>query len=124
VIASLLCCFRGDGHYIGVVGTALRHSVRWMLSCLAWSFAWHAFLERLVRLGKPAPLSRLMRCGPGVRRPLLSRLTIAGHCASLPRSRSNVVRMPIVNACQIRDGPLHHRRQRDTLLHNTNREAA
>jgi transposase len=124
VIASLLCCFHGDCHHRGVAGTALRHSVRWMLSFLAWSFAWHAFLERLVRLGKQAPLSRLMRCGPGVRRPLLSMLTTAGHCASLPRSRGNVVRMPIVNACQIRDGPLHHRRQRDTLLHNTNREAA
>src|SRR5262249_60674529 len=44
VIASLLCCFHGDRHNIRVAGTALHHSVRWMLSFLAWSSAWHAFL--------------------------------------------------------------------------------
>jgi hypothetical protein len=124
MIASLLCCFHGDRHHRGGAGTARRHSVRGMLSFFAWSFAWHAFLERVVRWGKQAPLSRLMRCGPGVRRPLLAGLTTAEHCASLPRSRGTVVRMPTVNACQIRNGPLRYRRQCDALLHNPNREAA
>ena len=124
VIASLLCCFHGDRHSLGGAGTALHYSVRWMLSFLAWSFAWHAPLERLVQLGKQATLSRLMRCGPEDRRPLLAVLTTAEHCASLPRSKGNVVRMPTAHAYQIRDGPLRYRRQRDALLQNINREAA
>src|SRR3989442_1237831 len=75
VIVSLLCFLHGARHNVWVGGTTLHYPVRWPPSFLARFCDWHAFLERWVRLGKLAALSRLMLCSTGFRRPPLSALT-------------------------------------------------
>ena len=123
VIACMFFFLHCSRHTVCGARMTLHHHVRWMLS-LSRSFACHTFLERGVRLVKKAALGRLMLCGTGVRRYTLVALTADAHRASLPRERGNVVRIPAVNACQRRAGPMRYRQQYDALLHNTNLKAA
>ena len=124
VIVALLGFLHGARHNVWVGGTTLHYPVRWLPSFFARLGDWHAFLERWVRLGKLAALSRRLLGNTGVRRPLLSALTTDDHWASLPRGMGNLVLRSTVNACQIRDGPWRHRRQPAAPRHYTNRKAA
>ena len=124
VSVALLGFLHGARHTVWVGSTTLHYPVRWLPSFFARLGDWYAFLERWVRLGKLAALSRLLLCSTGVRRPPLSALTTDDHWASLPRGMGNLVLMSTVNACQIRDGPWRHRRQPDAPRHHTNHKAA
>ena len=123
VVSFMLFFLHCSRHTVCGARMTLHHHVWWMLS-LSRSFASQSFLERGVRLVKKAALCRLTLCGTGVRRYTLVAFTTDDHPASPPRERRNVVLMPAVNTCQIRDGPRRYRQQHAALRHNTNLKAA
>jgi transposase len=123
VISFILFFLHCSRHTICGARMTLHHHVGWMLS-LSRSFASQSFVERWVRWVKKAALCRLRLCGPGGRRYSLVAGTIAHLPASPSRERRNVVLMPAVNTCQIRDGPRRYRQQHAALRPNTNLKAA
>ena len=84
----------------------LHHHVRGMLTNLAQSRAMQTSLEGWTCLISKGALSPLIRCGKGVRQSPLSAFTIDDYRASLPHGMGKVIRMPLVHARQVRDGPL------------------
>jgi putative transposase len=118
MISSILFFLHCSRHTVCGARVTLHHPVGWMLS-LSRSFASQSFVERWVRWVKKAALCHLRLCGTGVRRYSFDNLP-----ASPSRERRNVVLLPAVNTCQIRDGPRRYRQQHAALRPNTNLKAA
>jgi hypothetical protein len=80
--------------------------------------------QRWLRGSIERGLSRLVRCGDRVRRPLVSAFAPSKHREALPQSGDKVVRRSAVTHRPIRAGPLRSRHQLDALRYVTHRKAA
>jgi hypothetical protein len=124
VISSLCYFLYGGFHHVHAGGMTLLHHVRWMLTHLPWSRALHTSLEGWICLISTGALSQLIRCGTGVRRPPLAVFTTHGNRAALPQGTVKVMRLPLIHAHAIRDGPLRRRLPRSEWRQDARAHAA
>lgn len=121
-LSSLLPSFgRCPLHLAGM--TALLNALRrWPIppQSSAWRVAVARWIHSVMEQGVPL----LLQCGERVRRPVLSACATHVFQEHFPQSRGTVVLLPVVNHCQIRDGPLRRQQRLGGLLMDANRAAA